>query len=182
MWGISWLAENRLASQEGLSCMEWVSEWVSYSWTVCCSTSTIVSESWIRIISTTTTNNVHLQFVANTKAEWFTAFQKAPFPPHATRRWYKSRLQSQHAPSTHVMDSTLRNVGDSCLSVTCNTKPRPNNPTYGREPRQVTSSSAGLSNSWLLDYVRPNSTLQISRLFWTPNQRVSALRASQVSG
>jgi hypothetical protein len=25
MWGISWLAENRLASQEGLCCVEWVS-------------------------------------------------------------------------------------------------------------------------------------------------------------
>ena len=28
MWGISWLAENRLASQEGLCSMNWVSEWL----------------------------------------------------------------------------------------------------------------------------------------------------------
>jgi hypothetical protein len=26
MWGISWLAEDRLASQEGLCCMEWISK------------------------------------------------------------------------------------------------------------------------------------------------------------
>jgi len=31
MWGISWLAENRLASQEGLCAMEWVSK---YSWSI----------------------------------------------------------------------------------------------------------------------------------------------------
>jgi hypothetical protein len=30
MWGISWLAENRLASQEGLFSMEWVSECMKY--------------------------------------------------------------------------------------------------------------------------------------------------------
>jgi hypothetical protein len=29
MRGISWLAANRLASQEGLCCVEWVSEWMS---------------------------------------------------------------------------------------------------------------------------------------------------------
>jgi len=28
MWGISWLAANQLASQEGARCKEWMSEWV----------------------------------------------------------------------------------------------------------------------------------------------------------
>jgi len=92
------------------------------------------------IITTTTTNNVHLQSLADTKAERFSAFQKAPFPPHATWPLIQKAvcIHITHPARTWWIQ-LLRNVGDSCLSVTCNTKLWPNNPTYGWERCQVTS-------------------------------------------
>jgi hypothetical protein len=82
----------------------------------------------------------------------------------------------------------LRNVGTSCLSVTCNTTLRPNNPTYGWEPCQLPWASVGGRGGAGGLKIRDSSTMwgpilhrRSAVYFRRTNRRVSALRASRVS-